>query len=70
MSEQIVIEFDPQGNVKVAAQGVKGAGCQALTKAIEAAIGTTSSDQKTAEFFQMASCSASTSTTQQAKAGQ
>ena len=53
---QITIDFDAQGNVSVASQGVKGSGCQALTKAIEAAIGTTSTDTKTAEFFQGVGC--------------
>lgn len=50
--QQVIVNIDADGNVTVAAQGVKGQGCQALTKAIEQALGTTTGDQKTADFYQ------------------
>lgn len=51
MAETVVVTVDPEGNVTVGAQGVKGAGCKQLTAAIEGAIGRTTEDVKTAEFF-------------------
>ena len=54
MAEQIEITVDVEGNVTVGASGVKGSGCQALTREIEKAIGRTSADQKTPEFYQAA----------------
>lgn len=50
--QQVIVEIDADGNVKVGAQGVSGPGCQALTRAIEQALGQASSDKKTAEFYQ------------------
>ena len=68
MSEQITVTVDVDGNVTVGANGVKGSGCQALTREIEQAIGKTSADQKTPEFFQGAGQACQLP--QQAKAGQ
>lgn len=56
MTQQITIEVDAEGNVQVGASGVKGGSCQALTRAIEKAIGTTTTDHKTQEFYQTAAC--------------
>lgn len=50
--EQVIVEIDAEGNVKVEAQGVRGSGCAALTKAIEESLGATTADQKKPEFFQ------------------
>ena len=50
--EQILVDISADGTVKVEADGVRGQGCAALTKAIEAAIGRTSRDIKKPEFFQ------------------
>lgn len=66
MSEQIEIVIDAEGDVKVKAIGVSGPGCKQLTTAIEAAIGKTTGDVKTAEFHQMSTCKVP----QQAKASQ
>lgn len=66
MTERIEVTVDAEGNVKVAAQGVKGAGCKQLTEAIEKAIGRTTDGQKTGDFYQGAACQVP----QQAKATQ
>jgi acylphosphatase len=58
--QQVIVNVDPDGNVKVEAAGVKGQGCQALTRAIEQALGTTTADTKKSEYYQQ----------EQARAGQ
>ena len=50
--QSVTVNISADGEVKVEAQGVQGSGCQALTKAIEDAIGRTTADQKKSEFFQ------------------
>lgn len=50
--QQVVVNIDAEGNVQVEAQGVRGAGCQQLTRAIEQAIGQTTGDRKKPEFYQ------------------
>lgn len=52
--DQVIVDIDADGNVKVEAEGVRGAGCAALTRAIEAAIGQTVADQKKAAYYQPA----------------
>lgn len=52
MTPEIVVTISPDAQVSVEAQNVKGSGCQALTRAIEAALGQTSGDVKKSEFFQ------------------
>lgn len=47
---QIIVDIDPAGNVKVEANGMTGSGCQAVTAAIEQAIGVTTGDVKKPEF--------------------
>lgn len=47
---EIICIIDEDGNTTVEASGVSGPGCQALTRAIEAAIGQTTSDVKKPEF--------------------
>jgi hypothetical protein len=49
---QVIITITADGQSKVEAKGVRGAGCQALTRDIEKALGTTAADTKTAEFHQ------------------
>ena len=51
---QIIVTITPDGHSTVEAKGVRGSGCQALTREIEKAIGATASDSKTAEFHQQA----------------
>ena len=48
----VTVDVDAEGNVKVAAAGVHGVGCKALTDAIERSLGASVSDVKTSEFFQ------------------
>lgn len=60
----VEVTISNEGEVEVEAHGVKGSGCAALTKAIENAIGQTTSDRKKPEFTQSASQG------KQAKAGQ
>jgi hypothetical protein len=49
---QVIVNIDAAGEVKVEANGVTGSGCQALTRAIEESLGSTSADQKKPEYFQ------------------
>lgn len=58
---EVVIAAD--GSVSVETKGVVGAGCEALSKAIEDALGVTVANTRKAEFHQTANIS------QQAKAG-
>lgn len=62
----VTVEIDPQGNTTVTTSGFAGATCKQATTALENALGTVTSDDKTPEFFQGAACSLP----QQAKAGQ
>lgn len=36
---QVIVLIDPKGKVQVEADGVRGESCEALTRAIEAAVG-------------------------------
>lgn len=54
MPEVIQIDIGAAGDVNVETRGFVGAGCTAVTKAIEAALGTTTSDVKKPEFHQQA----------------
>lgn len=49
---EILVHIDPQGEVKVEASGVAGSGCQALTRALEQQLGSTTADVKKPEFYQ------------------
>lgn len=51
---QVTVTIDAEGNVKVAASGIQGTGCKALTAAIEASLGETTKDIKSAEFYAQA----------------
>lgn len=52
--ESVIVTVKADGSVKVEAQGVKGSGCKALTKAIEDSLGVVTSDVKKPEFYQQA----------------
>jgi hypothetical protein len=39
MAQEIVIDIDAVGNVKVEGKGIEGMDCKALTKELEAALG-------------------------------
>ncbi len=48
---QIEVTIDLDGHATIHVQGVKGARCLDLTKALEAELGTVTSRMKTEEFF-------------------
>lgn len=54
---QVIVNVDAEGNVKVEAAGMQGAGCNQLTAAIERALGQTTGDVKKPEFHRAASAS-------------
>jgi len=65
--QQIIVTIDAAGEVKVEAQGVRGAGCQQMTAALEQALGKATDDVKKAEYFQSAQQGAGQGATQGAK---
>jgi hypothetical protein len=50
--EKIIIEIDVDGSTKVSVEGVKGKGCEALTKDIEESLGSVTERKHTPEFSQ------------------
>lgn len=52
MAKTITVDISATGEVKVEAHGFKGSGCEAATKAIEAALGETSERKKKTEYYQ------------------
>lgn len=50
--QEIVIDIDPSGDVKVEGKGFVGSECQALTKAIEEALGDVTKTELKPEFRQ------------------
>ncbi|MES2459750.1 MAG: DUF2997 domain-containing protein [Armatimonadota bacterium] len=48
--EQIVVTLSPDGSVQTEVSGVKGKSCYDVTRQLEAALGTVTHDDKTAEF--------------------
>jgi hypothetical protein len=51
MSQEIIVSISPNGEVKVTVNGVCGPACADLTKAIEQALGSVTSDRKTPDYF-------------------
>lgn len=52
--EQVTIKVDSEGNATIGVTGHAGPGCQDLTKALEDAMGTVRSDDRTPEYNQLA----------------
>jgi len=50
MAKQIVIDIKPDGGIVLETKGYAGADCAKATAAIERALGTKTSDTKTAEY--------------------
>lgn len=51
---QVTIDITETGDTKVAVSGMTGPGCKQLTAAIEAAVGTKTGDQPTADMHRAA----------------
>lgn len=52
MPEQVIVTIGPDGKAVVEVQGCRGPSCQQLTRALEQALGHTTSDVKKPEFLQ------------------
>jgi DUF2997 family protein len=52
MATTITIEFSPRGEAKVSVSGVKGSACKDLTRRFEQALGQTTADTETGEYFE------------------
>ena len=52
MKKQIHVRVSPTGEITVEAHGFKGQGCEAATKAIEAALGSPANRTRKPEFWQ------------------
>ena len=50
--QELEITIDKEGRVQVAARGVHGEGCLAITKNIENAVGTVEEREYTAEYYE------------------
>ena len=47
----ILVTIDPTGETTVSVQGAAGPSCQDLTRALEAALGATTKDARTPEYY-------------------
>jgi hypothetical protein len=54
----ILVTIGPTGETTVSVQGVAGPSCQDLTRALEAALGATTHDAPTSEYYRQAAASA------------
>ena len=50
--ERIIVQISKQGGVKVKVDGCSGPSCSDLTKALENALGKTTGDEKTSEYYE------------------
>lgn len=48
---QIIVTVKADGSTEVSVQGVTGQGCDALTKAIEASLGTAETKKRTGDYY-------------------
>ena len=55
MGHNIRVRIGPDGQIEVSVDGLKGASCKDVTKAVEKALGATTSDANTPEFNQIGS---------------
>jgi hypothetical protein len=53
----ILVTINPTGETTVSVQGAAGPSCQDLTRALEAALGTTTHDAPTPEYYRQAAAS-------------
>ena len=68
MAAQVIVTIGTDGKATIAVQGCVGPSCKSLTAALEKALGTVTSDEKTPEFAQMSAVSSQRS--EQARAAQ
>jgi hypothetical protein len=54
MTQDIIVTIGPDGQTTVEVAGVCGSGCSALTAALERALGSTTADTKTADYYRPA----------------
>jgi len=52
MAQEITIDIPLHGEISVSVAGVKGKSCKDVTKALEAALGTTTKDELTREAYE------------------
>ncbi len=52
--EQITIDIAPTGEVKITVDGHSGPSCKDLTRGIEKALGKTTEDKKTGDYYKAA----------------
>ena len=57
-AQTIVVTIGPTGEVTVSVEGVAGPACHALTRPLEADLGVTREDTRTAEYYRTAALSA------------
>jgi hypothetical protein len=50
--ERVIVEIDPRAKVTVSVEGHGGPGCRDVSRAIEAALGRTTDDERTPDFYQ------------------
>lgn len=48
---QIIVTVKADGSTEVSVQGVKGQGCEALSKALEASLGTAETKKRTGDYY-------------------
>ena len=51
MSHKIIVTINPDGTTKIKVDGATGTSCKDATKALEAALGQTVKDEKTADYY-------------------
>lgn len=48
----VIITIDKRANVEIEVQGVKGAACKDITRAVEEALGKVTSTEQTGEYYE------------------
>ena len=49
--QEITVTVKPDGSTEVSVRGVKGKGCEALTRTLEQALGQTTAKKHTGDFY-------------------
>jgi hypothetical protein len=56
MARIIEVTVSPRGEITVQTRGFAGTGCQQASRFLEQALGVTTADHKTSEYYQTTSC--------------